>query len=69
MYDSLDDGTVNKKTVSPKKEVLELQLEKEMTADLQESISNNNKANGEQITSFPYNITQNITKFIFNELK
>ncbi|XP_018354200.1 PREDICTED: dynein assembly factor 1, axonemal homolog [Trachymyrmex septentrionalis] len=45
MYDSLDDGTVNKKTVSPKKEVLELQLEKEMTADLQESISNNNKAN------------------------
>ncbi|KAG5306531.1 DAAF1 factor, partial [Acromyrmex insinuator] len=45
IYDSLGDGIVNRKTVSPKKEVLELQLEKEKTADLQESISNNNKAN------------------------
>ncbi|XP_018313391.1 dynein assembly factor 1, axonemal homolog isoform X1 [Mycetomoellerius zeteki] len=45
IHDSLSDGIVNRKTTSHKKEVLKLQLEKEKTADLQESISNNNKAN------------------------
>ncbi|XP_018368008.1 PREDICTED: dynein assembly factor 1, axonemal homolog isoform X2 [Trachymyrmex cornetzi] len=43
IYNSLGDGIVNRNTVPPKKEVLE--LEKEKTTDLQELISNNNKAN------------------------
>jgi len=49
MHDSLSDCIADRETVIYRKGILESQVEKEKTADLQESIDDSNKA-GEQVT-------------------
>jgi len=49
MHDSLSDCIADREAIVYRKEILESQVEKEKTADLQESIDDSNKT-GEQIT-------------------